>query len=1156
MSTTYLFPDSSLPEKTNGGFETQEALKQFVLERQGNGRWNGTLHARPLAERLIDYHGDSIAKAFPLQFPYGHSGLEEDPAVRRMAEIFKGHKTRMKREKLTVLRKFLQNSKPSFHSAQFNLIVENLILKEEIFQSARIFCNVKNADGSRMSEKYGNMSANAFINAIKAARQNHGSQYSTKTENRYLRSILASCKSLPHSNEAADEARRKFFSFLIVFGFPALFLTITPDDKRNFRIVLYSLKDKIYSGADIDINELDDEDILLEFKIREKVREDYPGLCAEEYDRIIKEVIKHLFNWDEEKQCSTGKGIFGELIAWCLATEEQGRKTLHGHFLLFVKGWDETNQILQTKNGSKSFQAANKNVKQFIDNCCSSRLFSNFGPHQQLSQQPVFFHENCRPIRSTNNRRFTADYAGDQIFRDMRHHKKCMLLKGTIGKCNLCNFEFNANDIVELALQYHFGKNIPLQKQNINQRPTKRQRTNEIIRRFDFPNIENKRLDRLVYELQKDFDWNSMSDNYKAKRYFANNAISNFHLPSHTKRCFKKSNECFACLPERPFDKTTILFDDEMHIWSDWSGLPISRGIFKFYPRRNLEDAFINCHNELITTVLGFNNNVTAGLSGSSVFYCTGYAAKPQQKEEREAFEKISKVIMNILDEQKKDNEKTPTQLGFRAMLAGIYVHSNSYILAAPMAHYLALNNSRFRYSHKLESIPLIGLEHLILKENTIMSFRNNEDGQQVPFHRAMDYLYRPTEFEEMSPTEYFCQTESISLKEAEKYELEVFYFQIDHPMRGLLGRRRRKKNIVPEIPWNFIPNINQITLNNDPDPYEQRILFKKPSQAGTSDFEKREKHARKFLIVFSSYRTIEDLNKEHSFQATLREQLKEGRLSEEMIDLANHMQNIHNSLDSGQCQNILNLNTCPPDSDEITENNAGPKDSFEEMLTTVAEYMASTEGYNPKQEEEIDLTPNFGLDCTTNTTSSKANTEKCLDDVFDISENKNTRKEKKGRDADNIERFQSKVSELNSFLVTRFCTVNENFETEHTNQAEDEELISNNEKKYNIHPTGSWQSIVAWGKNAELDNEQEIAFQILASSYVLTFLEEAEQDITGKQKEFFDIQKKALQKLARRKENFRGPLRLFVTGPAGAGKCKFHSVIHSVCLSSTNKLT
>jgi hypothetical protein len=35
-------------------------------------------------------------------------------------------------------------------------------------------------------------------------------------------------------------------------------------------------------------------------------------------------VIKRLFNWDTATQTSKGMGLIGEVLVWCLTTEEQG----------------------------------------------------------------------------------------------------------------------------------------------------------------------------------------------------------------------------------------------------------------------------------------------------------------------------------------------------------------------------------------------------------------------------------------------------------------------------------------------------------------------------------------------------------------------------------------------------------------------------------------------------------------------------------------------------------------------------------------------------------------------------------------------------------------------------------------------------------------
>jgi len=57
--------------------------------------------------------------------------------------------------------------------------------------------------------------------------------------------------------------------------------------------------------------------------------------------------------------------------------------------------------------------------------------------------------------------------------------------------------------------------------------------------------------------------------------------------------------------------------------------------MFRFEPRREVEDVFMNVHNPTLTSLLGCNNNVMVGMNGKLVFYVTGYNNKKTQKEER-----------------------------------------------------------------------------------------------------------------------------------------------------------------------------------------------------------------------------------------------------------------------------------------------------------------------------------------------------------------------------------------------------------------------------------------------------------------------------------------------------------------------------------------
>ena len=1076
------------------------------MEKQGQNRWNATLHARPFAERLADYNGDTIANAFPLQFPYGHTGLTEDKAVVMMRTLPENEKY-MNRNRLTVMRKYLQHCNSHFHSPQFNLIVQNLIMKEAIFQSTRMYCSVKHADGSLMAEKYGAMSSDQLQQAIKAARQDHGSQYSTRAQNRYLRSIVAACEYLPHSNEAARDARRKYFSCLIKFGIPAIFLTITPDDKRNYRIVLYACKGRVSNFSSDYVNLLTDDEILAEFKFREKIREDHPGLCAEEYQRIIKLVIKHLFAWDEENQCSTGKGIFGELLAWCLATEEQGRKTLHGHFLLFIKNWEKVLAKMQ-KPGTDGYNEAKVSIKAFSESICSAQLFSDFGPNNVLKEQPVFYHENCRPNRAKKHRRFTPKYVGDQAIRDMRHKVKCNEEPvGCIATCEVCGKNLTVQYIIENALKYHLGCHP------------------KGIHNFNFPKLNNRRLDMHVYEMQKDFDWTTSTIEQQAKRYFASNALTNFHLPTHTNRCFKKSPECFANLPDQSFPDTTIKFHPEIPAWTDWMGNKSYKAIFRIYPKRNLEDAFMNTHSEIVTKLLGTNNNVSAGLNGSSVFYCTGYNTKSQQKEEREAFENISRVIVRILEQQEKENslkELTPIQLGFRRMLAGIYTHTNSHILAAPMAHYLAINKSRFHFSHSNEKLPAHGLEDLLQNKDMVMSFRK-QDNKQIPYHKAMDYIYRPTEFEEMTPITFYSETERISSKGNQE---ESFAFIDGYPLQKTFRCKRRSRPVVPVFPWNWLPNTKSL----------KRSITDHPSSSLEHDFNSRELHARRFMILFSSFRKKEDLISQGSHQSMLCEKLKEKCITTEMIKIADNIQNIYNSLEAGQCENFLSSRTDPPDADDIEEKDDGGLQNFDEFLARIGDYLASTSDKEEYSSEATDLTPEFIHPKNPNQPISESNEVITpLQDVFGT-ETTTTSQSTTNKNC-TPSRFVTKTSQLNSLFTSTFCRHNPEYET-YKNSSKTEKNEDKKPPKYIVTPNGTWQSIVAWGKNAELDTEQEICFQIIASTYVLSFLNEAEDDCLPHEKKSFIENQKKLSILARQK-NRNDPIRLFITGPAGAGKCK-----------------
>ena len=113
INVTVVFPDSELPTNLNGGFQSQQEFRDYVLERHQDGNWDASIHSRPSATRIADYSGQALAKAFPLQFPFGHSGLEGDPAIALLSTKLKRTKE-FKRTMRSVLQKYLEHRKCLF----------------------------------------------------------------------------------------------------------------------------------------------------------------------------------------------------------------------------------------------------------------------------------------------------------------------------------------------------------------------------------------------------------------------------------------------------------------------------------------------------------------------------------------------------------------------------------------------------------------------------------------------------------------------------------------------------------------------------------------------------------------------------------------------------------------------------------------------------------------------------------------------------------------------------------------------------------------------------------------------------------------------------------------------------------------------------------
>jgi hypothetical protein len=155
------------------------------------------------------------------------------------------------------------------------------------------------------------------------------------------------------------------------------------------------------------------------------------------------------------------------------------------------------------------------------------------------------------------------------------------------------------------------------------------------------------------------------------------------------------------------------------------------------------------------------------------------------------------------------------------------------------MAHYNAINESRFTYSHEASYLPVHGLEGIIENQQVSMRFRNIK-GKQVTFHKALNYLYRPLELAYMYCYKYYSETEYMNMKEAKKLKLVYFLYTEKHISRDTEVVIKRKTHAVPSFPWNWLCSTKSFLTT-----------LLEPIDKNAFDHRKKQEYCCQFMILF-----------------------------------------------------------------------------------------------------------------------------------------------------------------------------------------------------------------------------------------------------------------------------------------------------------------
>jgi hypothetical protein len=180
--------------------------------------------------------------------------------------------------------------------------------------------------------------------------------------------------------------------------------------------------------------------------LRRDARINNPGACSLEFQSVMQILTECLLKWDTKTQTSKGKGILGTVIAFAGADEEQGRKTLHRHWQIWVEEIDQTIRDCSFHKDDTTIAEARNIFIKHIDNVISA----SYGLGLYISH---------RYVNKDQNEELKIDTANNLLkekkgvhFRRARHKDLYDEVNGNIMYCAECDQTLSTVDIVNKSL--------------------------------------------------------------------------------------------------------------------------------------------------------------------------------------------------------------------------------------------------------------------------------------------------------------------------------------------------------------------------------------------------------------------------------------------------------------------------------------------------------------------------------------------------------------------------------------------------------------------------------------------------------------------------------------------------------------------------------
>jgi hypothetical protein len=318
------YPDGDFNENT-GGQENIQSLQELVQDAAINHR-DIACRLNIIKEAVPDYKDNNLVNSCLLQYPYGRGGMHET----RLKKTKNGYEETTSIDIQEYVEYLSVLSQPHFHQGVFPLILYNMMLKQKMVRTAH--WQLRNKLTSNLIAT--KITFEDVEDAIASKRSGSTIQTAETQRGRImLDAIDAVCHSCPHSNAAAKQAKLNAYAIQHHYGCPTFFLTVTPDDDNHFSMQILA-NEVIDCQGDL-TNVASDDHLMNKAKQRTELRLKYPGLSALFFEMALHTIIAEVFGWDINAKKQENNGLFGRIDAFTCTVEEQGRSTLHAHFLIW-----------------------------------------------------------------------------------------------------------------------------------------------------------------------------------------------------------------------------------------------------------------------------------------------------------------------------------------------------------------------------------------------------------------------------------------------------------------------------------------------------------------------------------------------------------------------------------------------------------------------------------------------------------------------------------------------------------------------------------------------------------------------------------------------------------------------------------------------------